>query len=588
MGEFQVKLIKFIYDSSKNLRTFIVILFLCSFAVAIDANIRPYLIKLMIDNTAKSFELSGFVVLAGLFFASQIFVASANALQDWMGTKFHTRYRKRITHHFLNKLTNYPFKFFEDNHIGSITSNITDAFNIIPMLIFRFSDIFIQFFLLTTIAMFLLSSVSIYFVMLAFIWIIIFVILTIFFFKRYQPLNDDYATCRPKIFGFLSDYFTNIRSVWCYSNSDNEKRDLEKITDEFVEKSTKCGVFLRNYYAVYGFILALYMGVILYILGELSLSGKINPGDFALVFMINYKISDSLLNISNNIRSFLTNFGQASNAIKLLDSKITIRNSKNAKKLIVKNPEIKFSNVNFHYLGSKKEFNYGDLTIKPKEKVGLVGYSGSGKSSFVNLIMRLYDFQNGKIYIDNHDIKKVTLESLRDNIGLIPQNPSLFNRSIFDNISYGKKNASMKDVELAAKKAKAHEFIKSLPKGYHTMVGNRGIKLSGGQRQRIAIARAILKDAPILILDEATSQLDSINEKLIQSSMDELTKAKTTLVIAHRLSTLKEMDRILVFDDGQIVEDGTHEALLKKNGLYKKLWHSQIDGMLPRKDEEII
>ena len=225
-------------------------------------------------------------------------------------------------------------------------------------------------------------------------------------------------------------------------------------------------------------------------------------------------------------------------------------------------------------------FEKESVSIEAGQKVGLVGYSGSGKSTFVNLILRLYDVKNGSILIDDQDIKNVTQSSLRNSIAMIPQDPSLFHRSLMENIRYGSMSATDEDVVLAAKKAHAHEFISALPQKYDSLVGDKGVKLSGGQRQRIAIARATLKNAPILILDEATSQLDSVTENLIQESLLELMKNKTTIVIAHRLSTLLHMDRILVFDKGKIVEDGTHSELFAKSGLYKHLWDAQVGGFL--------
>ncbi|WP_291398139.1 ATP-binding cassette domain-containing protein [Acinetobacter sp.] len=221
-----------------------------------------------------------------------------------------------------------------------------------------------------------------------------------------------------------------------------------------------------------------------------------------------------------------------------------------------------------------------NLSNTAGQKVGLVGYSGGGKSTFVNLILRLYDVTDGAILIDGQDIRDVTQDSLRENIAMIPQDPSLFHRSLMENIRYGRADSTDEEVIEAAKKAHAHEFISALPQGYDSLVGERGVKLSGGQRQRIAIARAILKNAPILILDEATSQLDSVTESLIQESLWELMQNKTTIVIAHRLSTLLHMDRILVFDKGKIVEDGTHSELLAKAGLYKTLWDAQVGGFL--------
>jgi ATP-binding cassette subfamily B protein len=247
---------------------------------------------------------------------------------------------------------------------------------------------------------------------------------------------------------------------------------------------------------------------------------------------------------------------------------------------------ITFDKVKFHYKDTKPLFENKSIEIEAGQKVGLVGYSGGGKSTFVHLILRLYDVTHGSILIDGQDIKSVSQDSLRENIAMIPQDPSLFHRSLRENIRYGRIDATDEEVMEAAKKAHAHEFIEKLPQGYDALVGERGVKLSGGQRQRIAIARAILKNAPILIMDEATSQLDSLTEALIQESLWQLMEHKTTLVIAHRLSTLLHMDRILVFDQGKIVEDGNHNDLLSKGGLYKNLWNAQVGGFLGDKQPQ--
>lgn len=225
-------------------------------------------------------------------------------------------------------------------------------------------------------------------------------------------------------------------------------------------------------------------------------------------------------------------------------------------------------------------FEDKSIVISAGQKVGLVGYSGAGKSTFINLILRLFEVQNGRILIDDQDIKNVTQESLHQAITMVPQDPSLFHRTIMENIRYGRLDASDDEVKKAAQSACAHEFILKLPLGYDTLVGERGVKLSGGQRQRISISRAILKNSPILILDEATNQLDSVNEKDIQESLWNLIQDKTTIIVAHRLSTLLNMDRILVFNQGKIVQDGTHNELLGR-GLYKTLWDAQISGFLP-------
>ena len=287
-----------------------------------------------------------------------------------------------------------------------------------------------------------------------------------------------------------------------------------------------------------------------------------------------------LWTVGTSLPVVFQSFGIAKQAYSAMRDPNDLGDKLGAKDLIVNKGEIKFDNVTFHY-GQKKLFENKHVHIKGGEKVGLVGYTGAGKSSFINLILRFFPLHSGRILIDGTDISNVTLGSLRKNIALIPQDPILFHRSIRDNIAYSKPTASKDDVVNAASLAHCNEFIQSLSKGYDSKVGERGTKLSGGEKQRIAIARAILADAPILILDEATSSLDSLTEKYIQDSLEKLMHGRTTIVIAHRLSTLSRMDRILVFDHGKIVEEGTHKSLLSQNGLYARMWRMQVDGFLP-------
>jgi len=263
-----------------------------------------------------------------------------------------------------------------------------------------------------------------------------------------------------------------------------------------------------------------------------------------------------------------------------MQDKEDLGNKQDSKPLQVSSGKIAFDNVSFQY-GETRLFENKHVEIGGGERVGLVGYTGAGKSTFVSLILRFFPLHQGKIVIDGQDIAGVSLESLRSQIALIPQDPVLFHRTIKENIAYGNLMATEAEIEQAAKLAHCDEFIRKIPKGYEAKVGERGTKLSGGEKQRIAIARAILADAPILILDEATSSLDSVTERYIQESLDQLMQNRTTLVIAHRLSTLSRMDRILVFDKGKIVEEGTHAVLLGKDGLYAKMWKMQVGGFLP-------
>jgi ATP-binding cassette subfamily B protein len=352
------------------------------------------------------------------------------------------------------------------------------------------------------------------------------------------------------------------------------------VNQSFISKAEHQGYFLMKFYAIQGIIILIYTIGFLVGLVYLHNKGAVSPGDFALVFILNFSLFENMYHMSYQLQDFVINCGTVNQALKLLELPREIQDKPNARDLIIKKGKIIFNNVRFSYTDSKELFKNKSIILKAGQKVGLVGHSGGGKTTFCNLISRLFDITSGQILIDGQDIKGVKQDSLRRAISMIPQDPLLFHRTIKENISYGKLDGTDGEIIEVAKKAHAHEFITKLPKGYESLVGERGVKLSGGQRQRIVIARAILKNSPIVILDEATSQLDSVTEKKIQEALKELMTGKTAIVIAHRLSTLLGMDRILVFDQGKIIEDGTHQELFKKRGVYKTLWDTQVGGFL--------
>jgi len=317
----------------------------------------------------------------------------------------------------------------------------------------------------------------------------------------------------------------------------------------------------------------------------LWINGSITPGAIAIVISLAIRLTGMSHWIMWEISSLFENIGTVQDGINTLSVPNAITDNEQAKDLQVTEGDIRFDNVNFAYNEDGQVFNRLNLHIPGSEKVGIVGRSGAGKSSLVSLMLRFYDIQSGTLSIDQQNIRNVRQKSLRANIAMVTQDTSLLHRSVRENIMFGRPQASEKQMIAAAKQAQAHEFILSLRdnkgrRGYDAHVGERGVTLSGGQRQRIAIARVLLKDAPILILDEATSALDSEVEASIQQSLNELMQGKTVIAIAHRLSTIAAMDRLIVFDEGEIVEQGTHQQLIAKNGVYTKLWNHQSGGFI--------
>jgi ATP-binding cassette subfamily B protein len=305
-------------------------------------------------------------------------------------------------------------------------------------------------------------------------------------------------------------------------------------------------------------------------------------GTVVLALYLSRDILRRVWDLNNVMRQFNRVLGDAHDMTEIFMSESEVKDQKDSSKLEVSKAAVIFENVTFKYADSKGEHLFKNLNLEVGggERIGLVGPSGGGKTTITKLLLRFMDVESGQVTIDGQDISRVSQQDLRRSIAYVPQEPLLFHRSLAENIRYGRPAASQTEVMEAAKLAHAHDFIERLPDKYQTKVGERGVKLSGGQRQRVAIARAILKDSPIIILDEATSSLDSSSEKLIQEALWELMKGRTALVIAHRLSTVQRMDRIVVLDEGRIIEQGNHAELLKKKGIYSELWNHQTGGFI--------
>jgi len=482
---------------------------------------------------------------------------------------------------------NNSHQFFQDSLSGRISSQIMVLADNIQVILHRIIRDFIRGFSVLAISLVASYFVNPIFFYILLIWFITFSSFSILMSKHLVFLADSYAAEESSLAGQLVDSITNQSNVRVFAKKEYEISRLRKFFLQLEKTFRAKEVFLIVLDSIQGLMITLMMAFSLYRLTYLYGKGLISVGDFALILGLFMQVAHTVWYMMSCVSQLSQAVGKCKQSLSslLVDPQVT--DKANAYKLKVTKGQIIFESVTFNYKGAQPLFQSKSVVIEPGQKVGLVGYSGSGKSSFANLILRFYDVTHGRILIDNQDIRDVTQDSLHSNIGMIPQDPSLFCRTVMDNIRYGQTEATDEQVIKAAQRAHAHEFICSLPQGYNSLAGERGTKLSGGQRQRIAIARALLKNAPILILDEATSQLDSITETLIQESLGELMQGKTTVVIAHRLSTLLHMDRILVFDKGKIMEDGTHTQLLQANGLYKTLWNAQVGGFLPNKRTEI-
>ena len=414
------------------------------------------------------------------------------------------------------------------------------------------------------------------------VFTILYALICVLSFRKISNLNEEWAAAETKQTGQLADSISNIISVKSYAKEAHERQRYSKFS------KTAYNAGIKSMRATIGrdiMFNCVQLGITALILVFLLMGREwLGISVAVLVLIVNYAqaIQGELWNINSILKNINRVFGDAHEMTLILDTIDDVVDIPEAQTLIMNQASVDFDNISFRHKDAKDEiFTNFNLKVEPGERIGLVGVSGSGKTTLTKLLLRFADVNSGEITVSGQNIRNITQQSLRENIAYVPQETSLFHRSIAENIAYGKPDATQAEIEQAAKLANAHEFIIDMPEGYETLVGERGVKLSGGQRQRIAIARAILKDAPILVLDEATSALDSESEALIQSALERLMKGRTSIVIAHRLSTVASLDRIVVLQNGKIVEQGSHHALLEqKDGVYHHLWSRQSGAFM--------
>ena len=415
----------------------------------------------------------------------------------------------------------------------------------------------------------------------------------IYFIKTFMPKmrkrSAAHADARAVVVGQVVDVVTNVKTVKLFANVRHEDNAILNAMKGYFERSLDRAQVM----VLFRFLLLVLAGIMPIVLIGYSVvqwsNGQATVGQIAAAGAVGLRLAQMTGWVSFTLMNIYGSIGEVEDGVRTLSTRWNLNDAPAARTLDPNPTTIMFDNVSFQYGHEKGGIENINLSISAGQKVGIVGASGAGKSTLVNLVLRLYDVEFGTIKIANQDIAQVTQDSLRANIGMVTQETAMFNRSAMDNIRYGRPKASDAEVIEAAKRAEAHDFIVDLidgkdRQGYQAHLGERGVKLSGGQRQRIALARAILKDAPVLVLDEATSALDSEVEASIQTSLYEFMEGKTVLAIAHRLSTLSEMDRIIVMENGRIVEDGTHTSLLAQNKLYARYWNRQSGGFIGAQD----
>ncbi len=417
------------------------------------------------------------------------------------------------------------------------------------------------------------------------IWLLAYAIFLRFFVPRLRVLSKQSSDVRSLVMARVVDSYTNILTVKLFSRLADEDAYVREVLDEHQDAISRHMRMTSRFLFTLQSLNALLLVSTTVIGLTLWARGLISASQVATALPLVWQITNMAGWVSFEIAGIFENIGVVQDGMVTISVPHTLVDEPEAKPLKVTRGEIRFDQVSFSYGAGKPVLDDIDLIVHPGERIGLVGRSGAGKSTLVNLLLRFFDIEQGRIMIDGQDIRHVTQESLRTQIGLVTQDTSLLHRSIADNIRYGRPQATQAEIEAAARKAQAHDFIQGLQdwnghQGYQAHVGERGVKLSGGQRQRIAIARVILKDAPILLLDEATSALDSEIEASIQEQLIGLMHGKTVIAIAHRLSTIARLDRLIVIDHGKIVEQGTHNELLRRNGLYAALWQHQSGGFL--------
>lgn len=526
-----------------------------------------------IDKSAVIVPMSLFLLYGVLRLSGSLF----NEMRDAVFARVRYRAMRRLSNKVLSHLHKLSLRYHLERRTGNVvrdlergTSSISQILN---YLVFNIVPTFAEFIL---VAFILLGRYEAKFAIVTFVTVFIYIGFTLMVTEWRMHFRHKMNALDSESNGQAVDSLINYETVKYFNNEDFEINRYDSTLSSWENAAVKSQTSMSILNFGQGAIIAVGLTFIMIYAGYGVVEGKMTLGDLVLINTMMLQLFMPLSFLGIIYRMLKHTLADMDMVFKLLDEDLEIKDSKNAQVLKHESGEIRFEHVDFSYQSDRKILHDISFTINPGQKLAVVGHSGSGKSTLARLLFRFYEVNSGKILYDNQDISQVTQNSLRQAIGIVPQDTVLFNESILYNIEYAKPGAVKDEIVRAAKLANIHEFIESLPDGYDTAVGERGLKLSGGEKQRLAIARVILKGSPILIFDEATSSLDSKSEKIILEALSTVAQTHTTLVIAHRLSTITDSDEILVMDKGRIIEQGTHQSLLAKSGLYADMWALQL------------